>query len=107
MDILQGRDRSLGQTNTCQPSQVIAPSTCCIMSGVILGRFHIYLFLRHVCTVSDRRGHHLPPDLINEDSWFSFLMRTIASKLQSSNIFTGVNFLTGLNEGFHVLLNFL
>lgn len=25
VDILQGRDRSLGQTNTCQPSQVIAP----------------------------------------------------------------------------------
>lgn len=57
--------------------------------------------------MSDRRGHDLPADLINEDSWFSFLMRAIASELQSSNIFTGVNFLTGLNEGFHVLLNFL
>lgn len=51
MDILQGRDRSLGQTNTCQPSQVIAPYTCCVMSGVILGRFHIYLFIYFLATL--------------------------------------------------------
>lgn len=52
--------------------RLLPPSTCCITSGVILGRFHCFIFI--FCTVSNRRGHPLPADLINEDSWFSFLM---------------------------------
>lgn len=105
VDILQGRDRSLGQTNTCQPSQVIAPIH---LLHHVRGNFRslsfLFLFFAQFLTGVVTIFLQI---LSTKIHGIHFWWRAIASQLQSTSVFAGVNFLTDLNEGFHVLLNFL